>query len=212
MKDYEFGRTIDSYDVVIRLNTALDLCAEYPLQFGQKTTILFAALPYSVHTKIYQDDYLNYIIKNNIFVRAVGKYYFPNMFIPNMNNFITKKNKFPVNVSFMDESESFFVSEIHKHFQPSFHWQLSTGTTAFLDTLFHEPKKLVIYGIGFFQDKKNIYLSDNYHALYKIWGKEQYAKKALTHDMELEKKIWRNFASFFNHIEVDLYMKDILQL
>jgi len=211
MKEYEFGSEIDSYDTIIRTNNALGIHEDFIIHLGKRTTILFASLAVSKYTRAYHDDYLNYIFTHDIVIKGYGPYYFPRVFKRNTEVFIQHKSSSPVKVSFMDESEAFFVNEVHKYFEPALPFQLTTGAVALLSTIFHVPKSLNIYGIGF-STGNDIYFSEKYHEFYKKIKGQEFVKKYQFHDLEFEKKIWRKFISIHDNINVDPYMKKILHV
>jgi len=213
LKDYSFGHEIDKHSTIIRLSNGLSLCDEHPLHVGTKTTILFTATCYHPNQKIYHTDYLNYILSKNIVVRTMNEYYFPLPFARDKRNFITHLGHIPIYVSFIDEADSFFLTEIQRCFDPKLKTWVSIGTIALVDTLFHLPKSIMVYGLSFNLDNNASYLSKNYNMTYAKVSEKIYKQQFLNrsaHDWKLEKTIWKNIVSTHSVVNTDPYMNNLL--
>ena len=130
------GKFIDTFDVVIRLNSGLDLCKKEPRKYGSKTNILYISSHYS-YDKLQKDEInkLDFIkfqfpdVKNEQYIHPLhNKVYINNKRIPFSNKILR-----------MDKKYLDFEKEIKT--------RPNCGITAIWDILRYPIKSLYITGI-----------------------------------------------------------------
>ena len=134
------GKTIDKFDIVIRLNKALPLPMNISKDIGTKTTIIYNSLNVS--------DYPGQNILDTNLYKKYGvqfvccSYPYNGVFVNDINNYI---NRYQFDIPFRCiEHGKYYAFENKIKTRPY------TGTSAIMDILSYKIKALYITGIDFY--------------------------------------------------------------
>lgn len=199
------GKTIDKFDIVIRLNKALPLPMNISNDIGTKTTIIYNSLNVS--------DYPGQNILDTNLYRQYGvqfvccSYPYNGVFVNDINNYI---NRYQFDLPFRCiENGKYYAFENKIKTRPY------TGTSAIMDILSYKIKALYITGIDFYNTPyysqyRNIserrlsgLRSNGIHNAYSQM--EYLLYKSLTDrrvmlDQKLQKLLYNNYFSFYNKL------------
>jgi hypothetical protein len=199
------GKTIDKFDIVIRLNKALPLPFNLSEDIGTKTTIIYNSLNVS--------DYPGQnILDTNLYKKYGVKYVccsypYASVFVGDINNYV-QKYQFDIPFRCVERNKYY-------KFKNQIKTRPYTGTSAIMDILSFDVKALYITGIDFYntpyysqyRDVSKRRLSGlRSNGIHNAYSQMEYLLyKSLTDkrvilDEKLEKLLYNNYFSFYNKL------------
>ena len=199
------GKTIDKFDIVIRLNKALPLPMNISKDIGTKTTIIYNSLNVS--------DYPGQNILDTNLYKQYGvqfvccSYPYNGVFVNDINNYI---NRYQFDLPFRCiENGKYYAFENKIKTRPY------TGTSAIMDILSYNIKALYITGIDFYNtpyysqyrnisERRLTGLRSN--GIHNAYSQMEYLlyKSLIDNrvmlDQKLQKLLYNNYFSFYNKL------------